>query len=352
MSYFQLALSFLVYGGYFIIPRLVAKTAISGVAFTKPAWIVLLPPAWFASYLDIAGGRTSSMELVPAAVSIAVLAGLVMLLGGRLSLDYAERLGAIATLTRTMPAGRSARPRAAWLFTAGEARAAALLIRSQFKNDMKFRMGVLAILPLTLIYLFMGITNNHGTVGDAFVLGDQAEGLRLVSLAMLMFPTMLKLQVGRSDNFRASWVFFSCPIDRTRLVRATKNVLVLGFLLPYIVVVGIVLSFYTVSVPHLLVHLTVVGLISHLVLQVVTFLDPELPFAKPLQKGRSSGRVFSLMVVISVGVFLLPIAAPVIYRTVTGIAILMLTLVGSSVLVERLTRLRVEAQASRLEFEG
>jgi hypothetical protein len=136
------------------------------------------------------------------------------------------------------------------------------------------------------------------------------------------------------------------------MVRATKNVLVLGFLLPYIVVVGIVLSFYTVSVPHLLVHLTVVGLISHLVLQVVTFLDPELPFAKPLQKGRSSGRVFSLMVVISVGVFLLPIAAPVIYRTVTGIAILMLTLVGSSVLVERLTRLRVEAQASRLEFEG
>ena len=53
---------------------------------------------------------------------------------------------------------KPARSRRAWLFTTGEARAVALLIRSQFKNDMKFRMGVLAILPLTVIYLFMGIS--------------------------------------------------------------------------------------------------------------------------------------------------------------------------------------------------
>jgi hypothetical protein len=199
-----------------------------------------LPPTWFASYVDIAAGQTSSFELVPAAVSVGAMIVLVIVLGGRLSLDYAERLSAIVTAARTVTPGRVARKRAAWLFTAGEARAVALLIRGQFKNDMRFRMGVLAILPLTLIYLFMGISNNNGTVGDAFVLGKSAEGLRLVTLAMLMFPTMLKLQVGRSDNFRASWIFFASPVDRTRLVRATRQVLVLGFLLPYIAVVGIV----------------------------------------------------------------------------------------------------------------
>ena len=351
MSYVQLLLSFVVYGGYFIIPRVIAKTALAGEVFKKTIWIVSLPPAWFASYLDIAAGRTSPMELIPAAVSVGAFLLLAGLLAGRLSLDYAERLGAITTTPRTVAPGSRTSSRAGWLFTAGEARAVSLLIRSQFKNDMRFRMGVLAILPLTLIYLFMGISNN-GTVGDAFVLGKSAEGLRLVTLAMVMFPTMLKLQVGRSDNFRASWIFFACPIDRTRLVRATRNVLVLGFLLPYIIAVTLVLSFYTVSIPHLIVHLVVVGLISNLILQVVTFLDPELPFSKPTQKGRGSGRIFSVMVAVSLGTIVIPFLAPIVYRSVAGIAILIATLVGISVLIERLTRLRIDAQAARLEFEG
>lgn len=351
LSYVQLSLSFLVYGGYFIIPRVIAKKAIAGVAFTKTIWILCLPPAWFASYLDIAGGRTTAMELVPAAASIVVFGLLASLLAGRLSLDYAERLGAITTTARTPAPATRTGARAGWLFTAGEARAVALLIRGQFKNDMRFRMGVLAIVPLTLIYLFMGISN-QGTVGDAFVLDKSAEGLRLVTLAMLMFPTMLKLQVGRSDNFRASWIFFACPIDRTRMVRATRSVLVLGFLLPYICIVGLVLSFYTISVSHLIVHLVVVGLISNLILQVVTFLDPELPFSKPTQRGRSSGRVFSVMAVVGIGIFVIPLLAPVVYRSASGIALVIVTLGGMSVLIERLTRLRIEAQASRLEFEG
>jgi len=351
LSYVQLALSFVVYGGYFIIPRVIARKALAGVAFTKTLWILCLPPAWFASYIDIAGGRTSLAELVPAGVSVAALLLLMVLLGGRLSLDYAERLGAITTTARPVAPSR-ARSRPGRLFTAGEARAVALLIRGQFKNDNRFRMGILAIMPLTLIYLFMGISNNNGTVGDAFVLGQSSEGLRMVTLAMLMFPTMLKLQVGRSDNFRASWIFFACPIDRTRLVRATRNVLVVFFLLPYVALVAVILSFYTVSVPHLLVHLVVVGLISNLILQIVTFLDPELPFSKPAQKGRAAGRVFSVMFVVGVGAVVMPLLAPLVYRTTVGIAILVAALAGVSVLVERLTRLRVEAQAARLEFEG
>jgi MFS family permease len=135
-------------------------------------------------------------------------------------------------------------------------------------------------------------------------------------------------------------------------VQGARNVLVLGFLLPYICIVGIVLSFYTVSVPHLIVHLVVVGLISVLTLQVVTFMDPELPFSRPPQKGRSSGRMFSIMFVIGIGTVLLPIAGPLIYRTTTGIVVLVATLAGLSLLIDRLTKLRIEAQAERLEFEG
>jgi hypothetical protein len=226
-----------------------------------------------------------------------------------------------------------------------------LLIRSQFANDMKFRMGVLAILPLTVIYLMMGIAD-QGTVGDPFVQGRTAQALRMVTIAMLMFPTMLKMNLSRSDAFRASWIFFSCPVDRTAMVRAAKNVLVVGFLIPYILAVAVVLAFLSANLWHLAIHLLVVGLISHLVLQVVTLIDPELPFSKPLQKGRSSTRVFILIVVVSMGSVLLPLLSPLIYRSPWTIAALLGMLIGASLMIERLTRMRIETQAARLEFEG
>jgi hypothetical protein len=350
LSYVQFIFSFFVYGGYFVLMRLVSESALAGFTLDKTVWMLLLPPAWFASYLEIAAGRVSLMELIPAAASVGALVTLGVALGGRLSLDYAERLAAIAAGARAVPA-RPARARRAWWFRTGEARAVALLIRSQFANDMKFRMGVLAILPLTVIYLLMGISD-EGTVGDPFVQGRSAQALQMVTLAMLMFPTMLKMNLGRSDAFRASWIFFACPMDRTRMVRAARNVLVAVFLLPYLLVVGVVLAFLTTNLWHLAVHLLVVGLMSHLVLQVVTFIEPELPFSKPVQKGRSSTRVFMLMAVIGVGAVVLPILAPLIYRNAWAIAATFAALVGASVLIERFTRLRVEAQAERLEFEG
>ena len=350
LSYVQFVFSFLVYGGYFVLMRLVSTSVMASFTLSKTVWLLLLPPTWFASYLEIAAGRTSPLEWVPATASIAALVLLAGALGGRLSLDYAERLGAIASAPRQASA-RAVRTRRAWWFTAGEARAVSLLIRSQFANDMKFRMGVLAILPLTVIYLVMGITD-QGTVGDPFVQGRTAQALRMVTIAMLMFPTMLKMNLSRSDAFRASWIFFSCPVDRTAMVRAAKNVLVVGFLIPYILAVAVVLAFLSANLWHLAIHLLVVGLLSHLVLQVVILIDPELPFSKPLQKGRSSTRVFILIVVVSMGSVLLPLLSPFVYRSLWTTAALLGALIGASLMIERFTRLRIEAQAARLEFEG
>ena len=242
LSYVQFVMSFLVYGGYFFVSRLLSERMLAALTLPKTVPVLLLPPTWFASYLELAAGRTSAMEVVPAVFSVAALVALAVTVGGRLSLDYADRLGALSTATSTAPkrAGTK-RPARAWWFTGGEARAVALLIRSQFANDMKFRMGVLAIVPLTIIYLVMGLSRT-GTIGDPFTDARPSQGLSMVTLAMLMFPTMLKMNLGRSDAYRASWIFFATPADRTRLVRAAKNVLVVTFLVPYLLCVAAVLD--------------------------------------------------------------------------------------------------------------
>ena len=109
--------------------------------------------------------------------------------------------------------------------------------------------------------------------------------------------------------------------------------------------------YFSDSPSHVFVHLVVIGMVSHLVLQLVTLLEPELPFSKPMTKGRSSTRVFVLMGAMGAGAVLFPLLAPVVYRRAWLTTVVIAALVAVSVVMERLTRARIEAQARNLEFE-
>ena len=349
LSYLQFGFSFLVYGGFFFVSRVLSENMLATMSLPKTAAVLLIPSTWFASYLEIAAGRLSTLELIPAAVSIGALAGLFVLISGRLSLDYADRLGAIASVASPVIPSRPPARRRLW-FAGGESRAIALLIRAQFANDMKFRMSVLAILPLTIIYLAMGLSR-QGRIPDPFLGGQALEGLGMVTVAMMMFPSMLKMGLGRSDAFRAAWIFVACPSDRARLVRAAKNVLVVTFILPYLACVALAVAFFSDNLPHVLVHLAFVGVISHLVLQLITLFDPELPFSKPMAKGRTLTRVFVSIIVVIIGVLFFPLVAPLVYRSTQTILAAFVAAIAVSVVVEWLTRLRIEAQTAKLEFD-
>ena len=166
-------------------------------------------------------------SLLPALTSVVMFVALCIGLSGRLSAGFTERLGETAVSPRR--ASGAAKPAAAgWLFRTGEARAMALLIRSQFRNDQKFRMGVLTIIPLTVLYIFQGVSEHGGLDGRV------GREYLLVGFAIMMFPAMLKMQLTRSDAYRASWIFFAAPVNRANLIRASKNVVVAMFLLPYL----------------------------------------------------------------------------------------------------------------------
>jgi hypothetical protein len=349
LSYVQMMASFVVYGGYFLVAQLVGQEMMIA-SIDKQPWMIAMPPVWFASIVELAAGRRTPLEIASVAAGAIVLAGLGRALGGRLSLDYAARLGAAMSSGQAAPApARPPRARRAFWFRGGEARAAALLIRGQFRNDLKFRMGVLAILPLTIVYVLMAVMD--GGLGDPFV-RPRGSGFGFVTMAIMMFPTMLRVNLVRSDAFRASWIFFAAPVDRARLVRASKDLLVVTFLLPYLLLVGAVLSYFSPSIPHVAVHLLVVGLLSHLVLQVVILVEPELPFSKPLVKGAASSRVFVVMFAVGATAVALPALGPVIYGSAAATTVAVALLVAIGVLLDRLTRVRIARLTAGLEFEG
>ncbi|MEP6916204.1 MAG: hypothetical protein ABJC89_11185 [Acidobacteriota bacterium] len=353
LSIVQLAMSFVVYGGYMVMTHFVTRSFIGSLVLPRGTWLAFFPPAWFASYLELAAGNRGATEIAPAIVSIVALAAMGSALRGRLSLDYSERLGAMlsAAATRRAATQRSPAPRSWDLFKAGEARCVALLVRSQFRNDQRFKMGVLAVLPMTLLYLVMGIRS--GSVHDPFVPAPRGAGFSLVTMAVMMFPPMLKFELARSEAFRASWIFFACPIDRMKIVRASKNVLVAYFLIPYLAFVAAITTYFAGHALHVAVHITLLGLISHLVLQIVMFLDPALPFSRPpADKGRRSTSFIGLVGGIVIVVGIVGSFSPALYGSVAATLTALALLLLASAALDRLTRARVERQTGSLEFEG
>jgi len=348
LSWVQLLVSMFVYGGYIIITRSVSQEVLTTLTLPKTPWLLVYPAVWFASWIELASGVTGAAVLGPAAAACLLLAGLAFATRGRLSLEYSERLGALtsATEARKRKAVKAGAPRRSRWFRGGESRAVALLVRSQFRNDMRFRMGVLSILPLTLIYLFMGLQQSRAGAASG------PRNLMLVTLAVLLFPATLKLHLGRSEAFRASWIFFSSPADRTRLVRSAKNVLTVFFVVPYLGFVGVLLTLFRYDPGFVAVYILFTGLVSHLVLMLATLMDPELPFSKPMAKGRGGAATLFTIMVIGVIGSLLPFLLERLMRSANAMSIAFTVVIGLTLVVRRLTRVRVERQAARLEFEG
>jgi hypothetical protein len=350
LSYVQMLMGFAVYGGQFLISGLLSRMAPATWSLPASPLILLYPGTWFGSYLELASSRMSTGAIACAAASVVALAFMVSRLGGRLSLQYSESLGAMTVAARArVAAAAETRTRDSFWFRTGEARAVALLVRSQFRHDHRFRMGVLGLLPFTLLYMFMGVRN--GAVADPFVAGRNVQAWPL-TMAVLTSPAMLRMLLTRSDAFRASWIFFTCPGDRMKIVRSSKDVLVAFFLIPYLLVVSVFYSYVVGNVVHVLVHVMFLGLLAHLILQIALLFDPALPFSRPMQPTRTTGMFIGFaLTTIVVSVFLQFYSARI-YSTVTSTITAVAVIVLAGVVIDLLTRARVSRQTQLLEFEG
>ena len=282
VGYLQLIAGFLAYGGVFLTSRFLVGTPLANAAMPDTWWLVLIPPAWFASYLEIAAGALNSTTVVRALTSVLVFVGLCGALRGRLGVDYANRLAELPSVPahRLLPTTRTP------LFRRGEARAVAILVMAHFRHDLRVRMGILAIVPLVFFYL---------------IVGTREKSFDLVALAVLLFPALVSQHFAAADAHQASWMYHSTPADLPKLVIALKNIAVVYFLLPFLLFVAAVFTWRLGDVESAIVQTLMLGLISHIALQGSVIISPRLPFALPPDKTRGSVSLIAWMFVVILG---------------------------------------------------
>lgn len=315
-----------------------------------PPWLVLAPPAWFASMLALAAGEWNAAYPAVALAGTGSIAVLLYYARSTLSLAYAEDLARTAALSRPGRRSTADRRPGRWRLPR-ELSVVATLVRGQFRDDMTFRLGVLAILPATLLYFFMAVRD--GPLPDPFVeLGFGAMRLWLLHFAAIAFPLSMLETLFRSDSFPASWIFFSTPADRARLVVNAGLCVTLFMIAPFVLVFLGIFAWSFGNLWHASAHTLVLGLIAHLAVQVMLLVAPRLPFSLPTKKGSRMATIFGMIVVGTVIALFLPLALWLAYsRTAFTIAYIgVLAALGA--IMPLLVRRGVRSRVERLEFAG
>jgi ABC-2 type transport system permease protein len=343
LTYLQLAATFLVYSSYFLLPRLIGQDALQHFTMPRTGWVLGIPGTWYASLVNAVAGDTTPIQLALAGLPLVLAMLAATGASGRLSLDYADRLADLMSNSTSDAATARTPVRAGRVFRDGERRAVALLVKGLFRHDMKFRLGVLGIVPLTIIYLLGGF-GTHGGVTDPFVSSSRRGEPQLVYYAVLFFPTMLRQVMSRSDGYRAAWIFFATPADTPRLVLAVKDFVLAYFVLPYLAFLGLLLAYWFARIDHLVILLVTLALLCHLVLLVQLLLNPELPFSQPETKGGRS-QVMILAIGLSFVAVWLPALLHLAFATPARVVATLAAFVAANLLLQKVTAARVRRLA-------
>jgi hypothetical protein len=341
LGYLQFTLSFLFIGGFFLYSRSLRQLGQLQISKTPLAY--LNPATWLVAWIELTDGRGTTMDALVAGLPIVAGALLVVAARGHLSLAYAEQLGARVAERRAATHGHLPLQ----TLIAGPAHhAVSMLARAQFRVDQKFRLGVLGILPLTVIYLLAGFADTRG----ATVLEREPV---LVYYAVLFFPAMLRQFLVHSEAWRASWIFYAAPMAFEELVVGLKNTVVARFLLPYLVVVLLLLQWF---VPRpwleLVVHGIVLGLLSHAVLMLDLWLNPALPFSQPARQGARSFALLFLMLPVVGVITTMPFWQPYVYASTARMFAALGVLVVVNVLLHEALLTRVARVGRQWRYAG
>jgi hypothetical protein len=348
LSYVQLVLSMATYASFALVPMLLEHRGTIDMALPRTAWLHLHPAIWFARYLELADGLHGMEQVIPAAATVVLLGGLIVFSERRLSLDFAGRLAELSVASAGTRRTARVMSRRSWL-TTDESRAIAVLVRAQFRDDQRFRLAVLAILPITIFYLIMTLRDQ--SLADPFsVRADQPLALYY---GVLLFPVMLHLSLTRSDSHQAAWIFYASPTSPSKIVRAMKRYLLTRVIVPYLAVLSLFFGWFFDTWWHVVVHSAVLLLFAHAMLTVAVLLDPELPFARPIKQSDRSARMMVAFVSASAIAFIaMPIVGWFFYRSSGRVVVLFLGLLALNLALDLILHVRLQRGADRVEFAG
>ncbi len=295
LGYLQLVLMLGTMAGLMLVTMIYTKPRI-GELFVSyyerlQPWFGALPSYWLISPFRLITEGWSNTEFGFALLGIAVLLGMGTVAVSYLSLSYAQSLGKTSSMPGTERKRRAPGPvmRLWEKMTTHEDRALLQLVRGHFKYDIRFRLGILSVVWMPLLHLLVGYLGDSGSVADplASVKNGGVETNIFMGMGIIVIPFAVLASMHISETWKASWVFYSTPIDRHRMVTSTSRMAAIMILLPFAIFFLAIYTIFYGSFIHAVLHTLFLLSMSKAGLSLANILAIKLPFANDSASGNS-----------------------------------------------------------------
>lgn len=250
INYFQIVMAVLFYGGYQLLPRLMKAETMNSQALEQQWWHYLIPPMWMAGAVEIVIRPVlDSTHLIFLALAVvAPFAGL-WFMNRFLTADFTQKLSGLDQENRSEPISQTGHAQkqetgwvdqlSDWVTTSSTERTAFAFTWRITGRDRKFKLKTYPQLGFGLAYVvvmsFQGQT--FGASSYFYLFALYFAGL---------YVMVAQYQLSVSDNYRASWIYGSAPIQEPgEILSGSLKALIVKLLTPfYILLAGYIIYRY------------------------------------------------------------------------------------------------------------
>lgn len=321
------------YGGQAIFRD--SQDRLETAAYNLPDWIMYLPPAWLAHFVDSTSPASNGTKWWIPGLGVLFNVALWTLVMQRISTLYARmQPGGAAWQRASLPVlrqpGKLGGVLARVLTRSRTETAAFWLCSTMLRRDHDLRMRSWPSLGMVIALVLLGLFT--GQLGDPFVSQTtSAVVLPIASLYLLAYPLPTIIHnLNFSRDYGASWLLWSAPIgDRVAFAEGMRKAVTYKILFPLLAALLILFAIVWRDPLHALAH-TVVGWLVIVGAGHATQvgLMRKFPFSAPAARGSITGSIALFAGVVNASAMTLAVIHYFAVRSLPGFVIYFTALAG------------------------
>lgn len=343
LSVFQVILGFGFYLSIAVVNLRVLGEESMNIQLAEKAWFVFFPPYWISSWGKLFLGGINGYNFLAMAFSVIAFVLLGYLTVDKFSLTYSKYLSRLVESAEEITDKTAAEGKRLvdFFLKTSEDKLLYKLLYKHVKYNQKFKQQIFALFALVIFYFFYTILT--GDFSNPFINTDLSSFNGFpIYFALAFIPALMLNNIYSSDSYKASWIFFTSPLDKRKIIYSLQRVFFIFFILPFLIIMAFVFLYFFNNLLHVIFHMIYVLLLSMTALNAIIAIRPNIPFSTPPKKNT---RTFSFMIANLLGFMLifipLALARAIFYRSSSSFLIGLLLILGLMGLSELIFRVRI-----------
>lgn len=297
INYFQILMAIVVMGGYQLIPGMMSRMNVRNYVFEVHWWHYFLPPVWMAGAMEsVVYGKYDLQHIGLALCSVVVPILGIFMVNRYLAPIFSRKISIMSASVQRAVKRKERLDTwlnflSTWATRPGPERGAFLLIYKILGRDRKLKLKIYPAFGYITIFGIIFIFRGQEVFGET---GNHLHETRYYF--GLLYLTFMILQVAfyeipHSDDFKASWIYYSSPIGKPgEVLSGSIKAIFARLFLPSYAVVGVfvLILWGTTSV----LDIVIAALNNFLMLIILGAIDtPKLPLSMAADLRNQSGNV-------------------------------------------------------------